>query len=141
MRQYQSFSFFGSSSNLNPKKGTRASHRESTNSIGWESRKPKSSARRSMRTDCFLVGPPDYKYPICAKGSHTVDCQGLMSAHQRATLILRDPRKKSTKAKEDARRAKKTSFRLAKRYGCAWTATRTDKTGKKRKSSKANRFG
>jgi len=112
---------------------------DAKNSIGWESRKPKRrSERRKMPADCFLIGPPEYKYPICAKGSRAVDCQGLMAAHQRATTILKDPRKRSSKAMKDARRARKVSFKLAKKNKCSWTATRTEVLGRKKKSS---RFG
>jgi hypothetical protein len=110
-----------------------------TNSIGWESRKPKRrSERRKMPNDCFIIGGPEYKYPICAKGTRTVDCQGLMAAHQRATLILNDPRRKSNKAIRDARRARKVSFKLAKKNGCAWTESAL---GRKKRTSSSSRFG
>lgn len=112
---------------------------DAKNSIGWESRKPKRrSERRKMPNECFLIGAPEYKYPICAKGSRAIDCQGLMAAHQRATLILKGSRKKSTKAIRDARHARRMSIKLAKKNKCSWTNTRTEKLGRKRKSS---RFG
>lgn len=127
MRQYSSYSFFG------------ATHVDANNSIGWESRKPKRrSERRKMSNKCFIIGAPEYKYPICAKGSRAIDCQGLMAAHQRATLILKSLRRKSSKAIRDARRARKVSLKLARKNHCSWTKTRTEKLGRKKKTS---RFG
>ncbi len=121
--------------------GNTVVHRDATNANGWSERKPRTSKeRRSMSKKCFLITTPKRNYPICANGTDLIDCVGLIATHQRANLILRDPRKKRPEAIQKAKIARDLSEHIGKKHMCSYFLRKTKRSSKK-KVVRNSRFG